>query len=494
LLELARRSGVDVDALRRRHPRMDSLQRSESRPYMATEHILRGAPFIAMKGAPPRVLACCSTARRNGQVVALNESLRAAILDQNESLARAGLRVLAFAQASGRRIGEGDLAGLEWLGLVGLSDPVRPGAAGAIAAFHRAGVRTIILTGDQAPTAERLAADVGLASDGSLDIVDAAQLKRLAPREIADLAARAEVFARVSPSDKLAIVQALQANGHVVAMTGDGVNDGPALRAADVGIAMGASGNDVARDAADIVIADDDLASLARALARGRGAEENLRRAVRFLLATNASEVALMFAEALHGPDALETPAELFWLNLVTDVFPAIGVSMAPPADDILDRPPRTHASDIFTRGEGRRIVVDALQIAAPAIIGHFLATRRHGAGARARGVTFLTLASRQLAHALALRPKRDGQRARDLLARRPIEIGVGVSFALLAAPFISLPLRRLLRIERPLLSETALALGLSLLPFVRREMRDRAGQPASRRQKNPGTHMRSME
>jgi Ca2+-transporting ATPase len=371
---------------------------------------------------------------------------------------------------------------------------VRPGAAGAIAAFHRAGVRTIILTGDQAPTAERLAAEVGLASDGSLDIVDAAQLKRLAPREIADLAARAEVFARVSPSDKLAIVQALQANGHVVAMTGDGVNDGPALRAADVGIAMGASGNDVARGAADIVIADDDLASLARALARGRSAEENLRRAVRFLLATNASEVALMFAEALHGPDALETPAELFWLNLVTDVFPAIGVSMAPPADDILDRPPRTHASDIFTRGEGRRIVVDALQIAAPAIVGHFLATHRHGAGAHARGVTFLTLASRQLAHALALRPKRDGQRARDLLVRRPIEIGVGVSFALLAAPFISPPLRRLLRIERPLLSETALALGLSLLPFVRREMRNRVGRPASRRQKNPGDRMRSIK
>ena len=400
LLDLAVRAGINIETLQRRHPRIDSLQRSETRPFMATEHILRGAPFIAVKGAPAHVLARCSMARTNGRVVFLDEQSRAAILDQNETLARAGQRVLAFAQASSRHIGDGDLAGVEWLGLVGLSDPVRPGAADAIAAFHRAGIRTIILTGDQAPTAERLAADLELANDDSLDIVDAAQLRSRAPREVAELARRAEVFARVSPTDKLAIVQALQAEGHVVAMTGDGVNDGPALRAADVGIAMGASGNDVARDAADIVIADDDIASLARALARGRGAEENLRRAVRFLLATNASEVVLMFAEALHGPDALETPAELFWLNLVTDVFPAIAVSMAPPAGDILDRPPQASHSDIFTRAEGRKAIVDALQIAAPAIIGHFLATSRHGAGAHARGVTFLTLASRQLAHA----------------------------------------------------------------------------------------------
>jgi Ca2+-transporting ATPase len=481
LLELAQGAGIDIEALRRRHPRTDSLQRSESRPFMATEHIVHGTPFIAVKGAPAHVLASCSIARTDGRAVHLDESTRAAILQQNETLAREGLRVLAFAQVSGRRIGESDLVGLEWLGLVGLSDPVRPGAADAIAAFHRAGIRTIILTGDQAPTAERLAADLGLASDGSLDIVDAAQLKNLAAPQIAEIAASAEVFARVSPTDKLTIVQALQANGHVVAMTGDGVNDGPALRAADVGIAMGASGNDVARDAADIVLADDGLASLARALARGRAAEENLRRAVRFLLATNASEVALMFAEALHGPEALETPAELFWLNLVTDVFPAIGVAMAPPANDILDRPPRAHASEIFTRDEGRRVIVDALQIAAPAIVGHFLATVRHGPGGHARGVTFLTLASRQLAHALALRPRRDGRNAHGLLAHRPIEIGVAVSFALLAAPFLIPPLRRLLRIERPLLSETALALGLSLLPFVRREMEEHAGPRASR-------------
>jgi len=473
LLDMARAAGLKPPILRTRYPRVAILPRSETRPYMATEHVARGAPLIALKGAPVRVLSMCTSVRRNGRAIALTDALRAQIIAHNDMLAHEGLRVLAFAQAKGRHI-DGEPRDLEWLGLVGLRDPVRPGAAEAIRAFQRAGIRTIILTGDQAPTAQKLAEDLELANDGSLDIVDATQMRNLSPRSIAELARRAEVFARVSPTDKLAIVQALQANGHVVAMTGDGVNDGPALRAADVGIAMGASGNDVARDAADIVIADDDIASLARALARGRGAEENLRRALRFLLATNASEVALLLAEALHGADALETPAELFWLNLVTDVFPAIGIAMAPPAADILDRRPRAHTSDIFTRAEARQVVADALGIAAPAILSHFLATGAHGPGPRTRGVTFLTLASRQLAHALALRPKANAQGLHDPLTRRPIELGVLASYALLASPFFIGPLRRMLRIAAPRPSEAIMALGFSLLPIIRRELQDR--------------------
>jgi Ca2+-transporting ATPase len=235
------------------------------------------------------------------------------------------------------------------------------------------------------------------------------------------------------------------------------------MHEADIGIAMGRSGADVARDVADIVIANDDLHALATALARGRAADENLRRAVGFLLATNASEVALLLAEALHGPGALETPAQLFWLNLMTDVFPALGLAMARPAADVLERPPRTASEDVFGRREFGAIARDALRIAAPAALTHVLASMRHGSGPRTRGLTFLSLASRQLAHALRLRP---GRPASDLLDR-PTEFGVLAGYALLAAPFAIPGLRRTLRIAAPRPLEAALIVGLSLAPLA---------------------------
>jgi Ca2+-transporting ATPase len=463
LLHLAAAAGLNIEALRAAHPRTATLLRSEQRLYMATAHAAGDSAFVAVKGAPHQVLDLCAKARFAGGARALSDQDRASIMAQNEALARQGLRVLGVARGPGVGPDAGELQDLEWLGLVGLRDPLRPGAAQTVQTLQRAGLRTIILTGDQAGTAHRLAEDLGFSNDGSLDVVDAIALREMTPGALAEAVRTTEVFARVSPSDKLAIIRALQADGHVVAMTGDGVNDGPALRAADIGVAMGKSGADVARDIADIVIADDDLTTLARALARGRTADENLRRAVRFLLATNASEVALLLAEGLHGPDALETPAQLFWLNLMTDVFPALGLAMARPAPDVLDRPPRGAAQDAFGRREIRSIGLDALRMAAPAMLTHLLGTVRHGSGARTRGLTFLALASHQLAHALRLRP---GRPASDLLDR-PIELGVAASYVLLAAPFALAPLRRVLRIASPRPLEAMAIVGFSLAPLA---------------------------
>jgi Ca2+-transporting ATPase len=463
LLHLAAAAGLNIEALRAAHPRTATLLRSEQRLYMATTHAAGDSAFVAVKGAPHQVLDLCAKARFAGGARALSDQDRASIMAQNEALARQGLRVLGVARGPGVGPDAGELQDLEWLGLVGLRDPLRPGAAQTVQTLQRAGLRTIILTGDQAGTAHRLAEDLGFSNDGSLDVVDASALRDMTPGALAEAVRTTEVFARVSPSDKLAIIRALQADGHVVAMTGDGVNDGPALRAADIGVAMGKSGADVARDIADIVIADDDLTTLARALARGRTADENLRRAVRFLLATNASEVALLLAEGLHGPDALETPAQLFWLNLMTDVFPALGLAMARPAPDVLDRPPRGAAQDAFGRREIRSIGLDALRMAAPAMLTHLLGTVRHGSGARTRGLTFLALASHQLAHALRLRP---GRPASDLLDR-PIELGVAASYVLLAAPFALAPLRRVLRIASPRPLEAMVIVGFSLAPLA---------------------------
>ncbi len=462
LLQFARDVGLDVEGLRISQARTGALARTNARLFMITEHADKGGPFLAVKGAPDQVLALCAT-WRNGR--ALDAAARAVILSQNEALALEGMRVLGLAQAKGRALSDGAPETLEWLGLVGLRDPLRPEAPEALATFRKAGLHRVILTGDQAGTARKLAKDLGLGHDGSLDVIDAMAIRNLPQAELARLARSAEVFARVSPADKLAIIKALQSQGHVVAMTGDGVNDGPALRAADVGIAMGRSGTDVARDVADIVIADDDLRGLAVALARGRAADENLRRAVRFLLATNASEVALMLAEAVRGPQALESPAEMFWLNLMTDVFPAIGLAMARPAADILERAPRGAHEDVFGAEEARAIVGDALRVAAPSLITHLLASAEHGPGPRTRGLTFLALGAYQLSYALRLAP---GRPAADLLDR-PIELGVGAAYVLLAAPFALPGVRAVLRIAAPRPLEAATIVGFSLLPLALR-------------------------
>lgn len=472
LLHLARAASLDPARLRELRPRTGTLLRSDKRLYMATEHGAGGTSLLAVKGAPHQVLALCTRSRTSKGVGALDDKMRADILAANDALAREGLRVLGFARGRGRRLSAGEPSDLEWLGLVGLRDPIRPGAAETVRTLQRAGLRTIILTGDQAGTARRLAEDLGFANDGALDVVDASAVREMGADALARAARSTEVFARVSPTDKLAIIRALQAEGHVVAMTGDGVNDGPALRAADIGIAMGKSGADVARDVADIVIADDDLTSLVSALARGRVADQNLRRAVRFLLATNASEVALLLAEGLHGPQALETPAQLFWLNLMTDVFPALGLAMARPAPDILQRPPRPASEEAFGERDIAAIAGDALRIAGPAAFTHLLGTMRHGSGPRTRGLTFLALASHQLAHALRLRPHPSQSESRE----RPIELGVAVSYLLLTAPYALAPLRRILRIAAPRPLEAALIVGFSLAPFAFETLRTKLG------------------
>lgn len=467
LLELAVAAGLDVAALRAANPRTSTRLRSQTRLYMATQHASGETSLVAVKGAPLEVLSLCTRVLSSGRVAPLTEDMRAEIRAQNNTLALEGLRVLAIARGRGRTLSDDALGDLEWLGLIALRDPLRPGASKAITTLQRAGLRTIILTGDQAGTARRLAHDLGFSSDGALDVIDASALRGLQPQQLQEMVRTTEVFARVSPADKLRIIRALQANGHVVAMTGDGVNDGPALRAADVGVALGKSGADVARDVADIVIADDDLTSLVTAMARGRAADENLRRAVRFLLSTNASEVALILAEGLQGPQALETPAQLFWLNLMTDVFPALGLAIARPAADILQRRPRHLTAEPFGPGEMRAIAADALAIAAPAIATNLISAAIRGHGARTRGLTFLSLATRQLAHALRLRPPHAPKELLD----RPIELGVGAGALLLAAPFLLPRLQRMLRIASPRPLEALLMVGLNLLPLALEEL-----------------------
>ena len=237
--------------------------------------------------------------------------------------------------------GESSAEDLTWIGLIGLADPVRDGMGELIARLQRAGLRTVIMTGDQSATARAVANQLGLGAGADPEIVDAGDLSRLSPHEVTTAARRAHVFARVSPEQKLRIIRALQGSGDVVAMIGDGVNDSPALRAADVGIALGQGGTSAAREVADIVLETDDLSTLLIAIERGRTTYTNVRKTIHYLLSTNLSEIVVMIVATAAGVGEALSPMQLLWINLVSDVLPGLGLALEPPEPGVMEHAPR---------------------------------------------------------------------------------------------------------------------------------------------------------
>lgn len=463
LLQLARAAGIDGDALRDRCPVVAVVNRDHVHRWMAVERLCGGRPCIAVKGAPDEVLAMAAGEAVGERTVPLDAASRRAILDANDVLARRGARVLGVAWREGSLAG-GAPAALTWLGLAALADPVRTEAREAIDRFHRAGIRTIMITGDQAATALAVAESLTLSRTGVIPVADGATLAALDDAALGALALRTSVFARASPADKHRIVRALQAAGRQVAMIGDGINDGPALRAASVGLAMGRDGTDVAREVADIVIADDDLRALGRAIARGRATGDNVRAAVRYLLSTNLSELLVMFAEALHGRGEMETAMELFWLNLVTDIAPAFGLALAEPGGDTMERPPRASAAFI-EGGEIPGLSLEGLGMAAAALTAHFAGAARTGSGPRSRATTFLTLALAQIAQGWVLRLRSPPPTDRGASARR-LEAALAAASAGLALPFCVPSLRRLLGLGAVGGGDVLMAISLAAVSF----------------------------
>ena len=456
LLERARAEGVEVADLRAARPMAEMHERRPERPYMVTLHEGEG-PRVVVKGAPETVLDQCA-ALWDG--TPLDEGLRARILAANDRLAARPARVLAFA-AGDTAPEDGVPRDMRWLGLMAMVDPIRPGARDFIRAMHRAGVRTIMITGDQSATAEAIARDLDLAQGGPLRIVDSPEIASMDPELLGGVAARAHVFSRVSATQKLAVVQALQRSGAVVGMTGDGVNDGPALKAADVGIAMGASGTDLARDVANVVIRDDELETLVEAVAQGRAVYRNIRRALEFLIATNLSEILVGLVEAAHGPGELESPMELLWINLVSDVAPGLGLALADPDPDAMTRPPRAADEAVIPPEHFRRMSIDAGTIAAASLVSHFVGLARFGPGPETRGMTFLSLSLGQLAYALTCQRSDPAHlRVRRLLDNPNLNGALIASGGLAVLPYFVPALRRLLKIAP--LDAGAMTVGLA--------------------------------
>ena len=406
LVDMAMNAGLDVEALRDSHPRLRGRDRAEGRPYMTTLHPWsKGKHLLAVKGSPEEVLQMCDHQLRNGRKTELTDDAREAIIKANERMAGDALRVLGMAY---RELDEPTMprstGHLVWLGLAGMADPMRDGMEKLIAQFHAAGIETVMITGDQAATAQAIGKQLGLSGDKPLQVLESSKLDEVEPELLAGLVKNVHVFARVSPAHKLRIVQALQDSGRVVAMTGDGINDGPALKAADIGVAMGESGTNVARDVSDVVLEDDNLHTMAIAVQQGRTIYNNIRKMIHFMVSTNLTEIEVMLLGIASGMGQPMNSMQLLWINLVTDIFPGLALSMEPAEKDIMVHPPRDSEDVIIGGKDLKKMTIESGVIGIGTMAAYVYGLKRYGPGAAASTLAFNSLTLNELAHAYSAR------------------------------------------------------------------------------------------
>ncbi len=358
LLVAAVKAGLDPEQLRRENPRVAEVPFSSERKRMSTLHRTAGGRiWVCVKGAPEEILKRSTRVLEGHEPRALADADRSRLLEINREMARSALRVLAVAfrllEAVPGDLAEGEEVerDLVFLGLAGMMDPPRPEAVQAVATCREVGIRTVMITGDHELTAVAVARELGMYSDGDL-VLGGDALHGMSEQELARIVDRVRVYARVSPLDKLKIVRAWKSRGEIVAMTGDGVNDAPALKQADIGIAMGLTGTDVTKEAADMVLSDDNFATIVGAVERGRWIYDNIKKYLTYLLRCNVTEVAVIGGIVLLlGPEHLPLlPAAILYINLATDGLPALALGVAPPDPDLMRRPPRNPAEGVFTR------------------------------------------------------------------------------------------------------------------------------------------------
>jgi Ca2+-transporting ATPase len=479
LINMALSAGVNVLDLRKTFPLIRVIHRTETRNIMFTIHDTNDGPrkVLAVKGSPPEVLAACSWHMKDGTRLELTEEERNRILGANEEMAGQSLRALGMAYAlfeNGVQLEEnGDVHvdELVWLGIVGMADPVRPGVKDLIGDFHKAGIDTVMITGDQAATAYAIGKELDLAAGGDLETLDSRNLSDMPPDVLRALSERMHVFARVSPAHKLQIVQALQESGKVVAMTGDGINDGPALKAASIGIAMGRTGTDVAREVADVVIEDDNLETMIVAISQGRTIYNNIRKTIHFLLSTNMSEIMVTLVSISAGLGEPLTPMQLLWINLMSDIFPGLALALEPPEPDVLARPPRDPKEEILQKSALGKMLGESAILSAGSLGAYAYGIARYGRGPQAATMAFLSLTIGQLLHALSCRSETrtifDSQR---MPPNKYLTWALGGSLALQGVAMAVPGLRNLLNITPIGIADGVVVAGGAVLPLIANE------------------------
>ena len=418
LVNFGAANGQIKPELENEQPRVAEAPFDSMRKMMSTVHKCGDSYIQYTKGAPDEVLKCCTSYLDSGEVLPLTDEKRQEILSVNHAMADRALRVLAAAERRWDALPEDcSPANLEhelcFIGLTGMIDPVRPEVKAAIDECRRAGIRPIMITGDHKDTAVAIARELGIIDDAS-QAIEGRELNRLSDDELDRVIDKYSVYARVQPEHKVRIVSSWRRRGMITAMTGDGVNDAPSIKSADIGVGMGITGTDVTKNVADMVLSDDNFATIVDAVGEGRRIYDNIRKTIQFLLASNMSEVVGVFVATLMGFTLLN-PVHLLFINLITDCFPALALGLERGEPDIMDRPPRKASDGIFAGGLGVGIAYQGVLIAvitlASYIIGHCMEVGHfawpHGISDDGMTMAFLTMNMCEILHSFNMRSQR---------------------------------------------------------------------------------------
>ena len=477
LIVAADQLGLSKPALETRFPRVSELPFDSDRKRMTTVHrsaedgelpggwpLEPSAHTAFTKGATDGLLEVCSQVLVGGTAVALNDEWRKRITDAQDDLAGRQMRVLGLAYRQFTVVpSDADLEReLIFVGVIGMIDPLRPEAAEAIKTCVTAGIRTVMITGDHPLTAGVIARELGIGANAQ--VLTGQDLQGISPEDLLTRVRDVSVYARVSPEDKLRIVEALQKGGELVAMTGDGVNDAPAIKKADIGVAMGVTGTDVAREASAMVLLDDNFATIVAAVKEGRVIFDNIRKFIKYALTGNVGEILTMLVSPLLGMPLPLLPLQILWINLVTDGLPGLALGLEPAEPDTMQRPPHPPKESLFAQGLGRHIAWVGVLIGAVSLGTGYVYWRNDAP--EWQTMVFTTLSLSQMAHVLAIRSSRESLFTQGLLSNKTLLGAVLFTVALQMAVIYLPPLQTVFHTQALALSDLGIAFGVSTIVF----------------------------
>jgi len=471
LLSAAGKAGIWKEAEEQSHPMIEELPFDSERKKMSIVRQDGASYAVCVKGAPDVLLGDCTAIEENGRIRPIEAADRERILKANDGLADRALRVLAFAFKETGEIPERwDPETIEnnlvFTGLMAMIDPPREEVKAAVAECKRAGIRTVMITGDHKNTAAAIARELGFMAEDSI-VLTGEDLDGWSDEKLGENVRRIPVYARVSPEHKLRIVRAWRKRGDIVAMTGDGVNDAPAVKEADIGVAMGITGTDVTKEVSDMVVTDDNFSSIVAAIEEGRGIYDNIKKFVHYLLSCNAGEIMTMFTASLIGFPIPLLPIQILWVNLVTDGLPALALGVDPVDPGIMDKPPRDPAEPVVTKPRAFLMLAQGSFIALCSLLAFcfILFVEKEGL-VRARTGAFIVLSCAQLFHAFNCRNMTRSVFKLGIFKNRNLVLAAGVSF-LLQVAVINVPfLRAIFKVEQLSLFDWGLVLAISSFPL----------------------------